>query len=151
MASIQTTKVNLEDLTGPLLESYHGNIGLDTAVQKAAYNMMMTYLQDLIAGFAAKSAFAKFFFTGPLGFVFQFFLSHLISYISVQGKNFAIGQVHVWHQAKLERSYMANMKVYYQFIDVKAILTEADKQHYKRGVKNELKKFFNLSRFLKSK
>lgn len=141
----------LDDLKGPFLEAYHGNIGLDTAVQKAAYNMMMSYLQDEMSRFAARSAFAKFFFTGPVGFIFTFFLSHLVRYLSIEGKNIAMTVVHRWHNKNLEKAYLANMKVYHQFVDVKEVLTEADIQHYKKGVKGELKKFFNLSRFLKRK
>ena len=140
---------DIDDLTGPFLKAFQGEIGMDEAVEIAAYNMMLTYIQDQMIRMASKSAFANFFFTGFIGSIFTFFLSHLLSFIASEGGNFAVSVIHEWHVGKLKDAYIANMTVWNNEIDLKEVLTEADKDAYKTGVKNELKKFFNLARYLK--
>lgn len=142
---------DIKDLTGPFLKAFQSEIGLDKAAEIAAFNMMMTYLQDRMAKMATKHFIAKFLFTGFIGSILtSFVISPLLSFIAREGENFATLQVHQWHMNSLEKAYLFNMNVYNQNIEALEFITEAQKEAYKKGVKDELKKFFNLSRFLKS-
>ena len=141
----------VSDLQEPFFDAYSGAITIDDAVEKAAYNMMLSYLKDWMAKAALRNSLSAFFFSGPIGTIVTWGLSYLVAEIARGGSNFAIGLVHKWHVEKLRKIYEGNMIVYHQQIDVNEVLTEAQKEKYKRSIKNELKEFWNLARFFKPK
>lgn len=124
---------------------------LDKASEVASYNMMMTFLMDVMERASLKFTIAKFFFTGPFGIFFTFGLTYLVRFLSIQGINLAQNLLYEWHKENHRVAYEANMMIYHKQIDVKEVLSAKDISAYKSGIKAELKNFFNLSKYFKSK
>jgi hypothetical protein len=139
------------DLSGPFLQAFKGEMTLDKATEVASYNMMMTLLLDLMAQAAGKSAVAKFLFTGFFGNVSIWIVTYLVKIASIKGVNFAQGQLHAFTMEQYKKAYVANMNIINGGVDLKEFLSETEKEEYKANVQNQLKGFFNLSRFFKSK
>lgn len=150
MSSIDYKKLG-SDLSGPFLQAFKGEITLDKAAEIAAYNMMMTFLMDAMAKAALKSVVAKFLFTGFFGSFITWTLTYLVKVLAIQGVNFAQNLAYQWHIERLRINYEANMLVYSNQIDLVEVLGAQDISNYKTGVKAQLKKFFNLSDYFKSK
>ena len=140
----------MKEILKPFKDAIDNEVTIEGALQDAAYNAMLSYIQDIMLSFSSSSKLGSLIFSGPIGSIFLYFISILLKHAAIKGKQFLIIQTYNWHSKEMMKIYIDSMTLINRDIDGR-ILSDEEIKIYKLRIKAELKKFYNIGKHLNSK
>ena len=138
------------EILKPFRDAIEKDVTIEGAVQDAIYNGMLAYVQDLMLSLSSISKLSSLIFSGPIGSVFLYFISVLLKHAAIKGKQFLVVETYNWHSQEMMKVYVDSMTLINKDIDGR-VLTDEEIKMYKLRIKSELKKFYNVGKYLNSK
>ena len=142
--------MKINEILKPFRDAIEKEFTIEGAIQDAAYNAMLAYVQDLMLSISSISRLSSFLFSGPIGVLVLYFISILLKHAAIKGKQFLVVETYNWHSTEMMKVYVDSMTIINREISGRT-LSDEEITMYKLRIKAELKKFYHIGKYLNTK